>query len=116
MLYKAETISLRYKGCVHFTCKSSRLFSPFFFLSFNLPFNLAYVFLCYFFQVRFGEPQHAESEEIFTAISEFVKSFKREADITLMAAGQTHLVRYVTNKKKMKKGKQKRPFFIPSKH
>ena len=70
---------------------------------FNLAFNLSMCFLFHFYyQVRFGEPQHAESEEIFTAISEFVKSFKREADITLMAAGQTHLVRYVKSEKEKK--------------
>ncbi|XP_072013968.1 uncharacterized protein [Amphiura filiformis] len=55
--------------------------------------------------VRFGEPCHAESEEIFSAISEFVKAFKREADITLMAAGQTHLVR--RKSKLLKKNKKK---------
>ena len=39
-------------------------------------------------QSRFGEPFNIESQEIFASIAEFVKAFKREADLILVTAGK----------------------------
>lgn len=36
--------------------------------------------------MRYGEPVATESGEIFSAVSEFVKAFKREADLILVTA------------------------------
>ncbi|XP_071505640.1 uncharacterized protein [Diadema antillarum] len=38
--------------------------------------------------MRFGEPFNLESQEVFSSIAEFVKTFKREADLILVTNGK----------------------------